>query len=270
MNDNCVAGNHPNSRKEVAVDSSNEKWQSTRFRWIAASIVVVSLLNGACSRQSTSGGAPTTGGPKGQFGTGTESLDYLKKLDFTLASLGENVLVGKYLCTTAGNTCPADGVRLMFIPEQDAEHRDWKKAMTDNGEGYVVAAIVNVDGMEFTDLALQPGDIAYAWVGQIGPAASDRGFGVYKINSQTGIADATWSLTTDVSFCEDTQKDKPMIKDKHPGTSECKPIKTAQTQSSLGVARAYAAAPTASRALVGGVGKLWITCDQGCCEVKTT
>ncbi len=268
MNDICVAGRSPYSREDVAVDSSNEKWQAPRFRWIVATIAIVFLLTGACYRQSPPGGKQALGGPKGQFGTSTETLDYLKKLNFTLSALGANVLVGKYACTTPGNKCPSEGVRLMFIPEQDAEHSNWKKAMGDGGEGYVVAAVVNVDGMEFTDLALKPGEIAYAWVGQIGAAVSDRGFGVYKVNSQTGVAGAPWSLTTDVKFCEDTQRDKPIILEKHPGTSECKPIKAAQA--SRGVALAYAAAPPSAVALLRGVGQLWISCDQGCCEVKTT
>jgi hypothetical protein len=202
----------------------------------------------------------------GGFGIGEETIKYVRKLDFTIASVGESVYVKKYLCKKSGNTCPAAGVRLMFIPEARAYKQDWIKAMTKDKEGYVAAAVLNVDDKDFEDLGLKPGKLAYAWVGQIGTTTSERGFAVYTIDP-AGYKLATWSFTTDVEHCDNTAaRDKPAVKGEHPTDDVC--TKILVTDATRGVRAAYAAAPTTLRALVGGVGKLWISCDGGCCEVK--
>jgi hypothetical protein len=205
-------------------------------------------------------------GQKGGFGVdGAATLKYLRGLDFSIASVGDSVLVAKYPCTTPGNTCPPDGVRLMFIPENGAYKRDWQKAMTKDNEGYVVATVLNVDNMTFTDLGLDPGKLAYAWVGQIGATSAERGFAVYRIDTSTGLRQATWSETPDVRHCDNSNyRDKPSIKDKHPGSETCSPITVAQ--SSFGPRVAYAA--TTRTAFIGGIHGLWFACSGGCCEVS--
>ena len=231
--------------------------------------LTVMLLFGAaaliagCSKGTNA--VATGNGQKGSFGVdGPATLKYLNTLDFQIASVGDSVLVKKYLCKTPGNTCPPDGVRLMFIPENNAYNRDWRKAMQKDNEGYVVATVLNVDNMTFSDLGLEPGKLAYAWVGQIGATTADRGFAVYRIDPSTGLRQATWSETDSVSHCDNAAyRDKPSVKDKHPGSGTCTPITIAE--SVFGPRAAYAA--TSRSAFQPELSGLWISCTGGCCEV---
>ena len=221
------------------------------------------FLIGGCSKGIKT--VATGNGQKGGFGMdGPATLKYLNTLDFTIASVGDSVLVKKYRCTTPGNTCPPDGVRLMFIPEGGAYKRDWQKAMQKDNEGYVVATVLNVDNVTFTDLGLEPGKLAYAWIGQIGATTAERGFAVYRIDVSTGLKQATWSETSKVSHCDNSAyRDKPSVKDKYPDGETCTPITVAQ--SIFGPRVAYAA--TARSAFQVDLSGLWISCTGGCCEV---
>ena len=236
-------------------------------RLTVASLLFAMSLTVGCSRGSTTAGGGALNGQNGAFGVdGPATLKYLNTLDFTIASVGDSVLVKKYQCTTPGNTCPPDGVRLMFIPEAGAYKRDWQKAMTKNNEGYVVATLLNVDDTVFTDLGLEPGKLAYVWVGQTGATTADRGFAIYRIDLSTGLKQATWSETSKLSHCDNANyRDKPSVKDKYPSGETCTPITVAQSIFSPRVA--YAA--TARSALQGGISGLWISCSGGCCEVST-
>lgn len=233
-------------------------------RRFAIASLCFAILTVACSRGNTGGGGTAAvAGQRGAFGVdGPATLRYLNTLDFTIASLGDSVLVKNYQCTTPGNTCPPAGVRLMFIPEGGAYKRDWQKAMTRDNEGYVVATILNVDNVTFTDLGLEPGKLAYAWIGQIGATTADRGFAVYRIDPATGLKQATWNETSSVNHCDNpATRGKPAIKDKHPGSETCTPITVAQ--SIFGPRVAYAATTSAFQGIHG----LWISCSGGCCEV---
>ena len=209
----------------------------------------------------------TSAGPKGQFGVdGVETLKYLRGLDFSIASTGDSIVVKQYPCAVTPTQCPAAGVRLMLIPEASAEQRDWESAMEANRSGHVVAMVVNVDGMTFPDLGLKSGERAYAWVGQIGPNATDRGFAVYRLDAN-GVATNTWFLTKDVSHCENSElRSKPAIKTAHPaGGLPCVRIGLAST--SPGMFASHTTTPASTGALLAG--QLWISCSGGCCEVKT-
>jgi hypothetical protein len=138
--------------------------------------------------------------------------------------------------------------------------------MQANRPGHVVAMVVNVDGMTFPDLGLKSGERAYAWVGQIGPNATDRGFAIYKLDAN-GVATNTWFLTKDVSHCDNnTLRSKPAIKTAHPaGGPPCARIGAASA--SLGILASHTTTPASTGALLAG--QLWISCSGGCCEVKT-
>jgi hypothetical protein len=234
-------------------------------RWVGVALAAGAvLLLGSCSR-SDSSGATKLGGQQGVFGVdGPATLKYLSGLDFTVASTGDSVLVKQYPCADP-TKCPAGGVRLMFIPEQSAQIRDWTKAMTKKNEGYVVAAVLNVDGVTFPDLGLDPGKLAYAWVGQTGTTEGERGFAVYRIDKVTGLTQATWWKTSNVSHCDNTAtRNEPSVKDKYPVGETCTPIQVGQN--SLGVSTAFAAVPRPYAALQP-IGQLWISCSGGCCQV---
>lgn len=206
----------------------------------------------------------TMAGPKGQLGVdGTETLRYLRSLDFTISSTGDSNVVKQFACGVSQSTCPAAGVRLMLIPEAAAEERDWESAMQPGRSGHVVAMVMNVDGVTFPDLNLKPGERAYAWVGQIGANASDRGFAIYKLDVN-GMATNTWFKTTDVSHCDNIAvRSKPAIKTAHPpGGPPCARIKTG---ASLATLASHTMSSEMTASLIGG--SLWISCSGGCCQV---
>lgn len=241
----------------------NEAPNGTRFVYSVTFLICVMLLAAGWKTYSNAAMA----GPRGQFGAdGAETLRYLRGLDFTIASTGDSNVVKQYACGVNPSTCPAAGVRLMLIPEAAAEQRDWESAMQPGRSGHVVAIVMNVDGATFPDLNLKPGERAYAWVGQIGPNAADRGFAIYKLDAD-GLATNTWFKTTDVSHCDNNDvRSKPAIKTAHPaGGAPCYRIKT-------GAALATLASHNMSHGLTGGMvgGSLWISCSGGCCQVTGT
>ena len=243
--------------------SANETRRLRRLMQGMILLVAVSFLAIGWKGYSTAASA----GPKGQFGVdGAETLKYLRGLDFTIASTGDSIVVKQYPCAVNPTQCPTAGVRLMLIPESSAEQRDWESAMEPNRSGHVVAVVVNVDGMTFPDLGLKSGERAYAWVGQIGPNATDRGFAIYRLDAN-GVATNTWFMTKDVSRCENSEvRSKPAIKTAHPaGGSPC--VRIGLASPSLGMFASHTATPASAGALLAG--QLWISCSGGCCEVKT-
>lgn len=242
---------------------ANNRRRLTRFMQATVFLVVVGFLAVGWKGSSNAASA----GPKGQFGVdGAETLKYLRGLDFTIASTGDSIVVKQYPCAVTPTLCPAAGVRLMIIPEASAEQRDWESAMEANRAGHVVAMVVNVDGMTFPDLGLKSGERAYAWVGQIGANATDRGFAIYRLDAN-GVATNNWFLTKDVSHCENPEvRSKPAIKTAHPvGGLPC--VRIGLASASLGMFASHTTTPASTGALLAG--QLWISCSGGCCEVKS-
>jgi hypothetical protein len=246
---------------EECVHKGNEAPSRTRFVYGVSVLICAVVLAGGWKNFSNA----ATAGPKGQFGVdGAETLKYLRGLDFTIASTGDSNVVKQYQCGVNPNSCPSEGIRLMLVPEAAAEQRDWESAMQPGRAGHVVAIVVNVDGKPFPDLNLKPGERAYAWVGQIGQNATERGFAIYKLDAN-GLATNTWFKTTDVSHCDnDDIRNKPAIKTAHPaGGKPCARIK-------VGSASIASLASHTSRDLTGAMvgGSLWISCSGGCCQVN--
>ena len=210
--------------------------------------------------------------PKGQFGNGQETLDYVNGLGFT----ADSSYVDGYDCTECQ---PRRLVRLMFLPLDHAENVQWQKHLRHDEEGQVVAQIKNLDNVKFADLNLDTGEVAYAWAGEIKyNNAPTRGFAIYKLNKQ-GFMERQWYTTTldRIEFCKNSAKrTKPAIKDKHdamaPGSSSCNPISVASRTgnirlASLGASVAYAAV-TRRSSMTLALGKLWISCSGGCCQIS--
>ena len=207
--------------------------------------------------------------PSGTFGNGPETRAYVDGLSFTAVG----GLVSQYSCSS----CPGGQIRLMIIPDTRAQSRNWQADLAPNAPGDVVAQVINVDNVTFPDLSLAPGDVAYAWVGQIDDSpGGNRGFGIYKLND-AGNTVAKWSLTwkKDIQFCrDDPPHDKPSIKTYHEGVNNCQTIALASGAgenrlAGLGVSAAYAATARSVSTAMAGLGHLWITCSAGCCQVNT-
>jgi hypothetical protein len=231
--------------------------------------VALSFAVGLAAAACTAPSKATLGhAPKGQFGNGKETLDYVNGLNFS----ADSGLVVQYTC----EGCPA-GISLLIIPEKHAEQQNWQADLGDGHAGDVVAQVINVGSVEVPGLGLGPTDVAYAWVGQIGPNSTDRGFGIYRLDS-TGTTAGTADLTAmdKIAFCKNNApRSKPSIKRQHPGGGTCEPIKAASIARARGLAWlsvpvAHAAvARSATASLNPGVGQLWISCSGGCCQVST-
>jgi hypothetical protein len=203
----------------------------------------------------------------GQFGVGNvgETLKYVRKLDFEIASVGESVYVARFPCAT----CPDSAVRLMFVPEKRAHKVKWDDAFTSGKPGHVIATVINVDGYPFPELGLEPGKFAYAWIGQVSSNPADRGFAVYRMNDSTGAREAgPWMLQGSASWCKYTQaRDKPRIKEKN--THDCDTTKVLGSNTAVlpvggGIVRFASNARVTSSAPGGS---MWISCSGGCCQI---
>jgi hypothetical protein len=247
----------------VSVFKTIDRRALGHFSW-AALIVMLGL---GCAQNRNMAEAP-----EGQFGNGQETLDYVAGLGFT----ADSAYVGSYNCTQCQ---PQRLVKLMFLPLDRAENVQWQKHLRPKEEGHVVAQIKNFDNAKFVDLNLDTGEVAYAWVGEIKyNDAPMRGFAIYKLNKQ-GFVDGQWYTTPlgKIEFCKNSAKrSKPAIKDKHDamaaGSSACGPMTLASLAentrlASFGASVAYAAAARSASTLFA-IGKLWISCAGGCCQVS--
>lgn len=223
---------------------------------LAAVFVIVAV--GCAQNKSIMGN-----GPRGQFGTGSETLDYVDKLGFT----ADTAYIGNY-----------SGVNLMFLPREHAQGINWQNDLRTGAAGDVVAQVVNISNTTFTDggFSLAPNEVAYAWVGEIKYEGNTaRGFGIYKLNSG-GFQAGEWYVypMSKIKFCENSAtRRRPSIKNEHPGPpGDCQPMALGASSgstrlASLGASVAYAAnVRAASSAFV--LGKLWISCAGGCCQVS--
>jgi len=231
-------------------------------------LVLTAVIVAGCSKgTSTAAVGPR---PTGWFGdNGAATLNYVNRLGFT----GAGSLISKFDCAT----CPDGKILLLIIPETGANNRNWQADVVANNPGDVVAQVINIDTVAFPELSLDTGEVAYAWVGQIGANPNDRGFGVYKLNADGTRAATRWvTPKTQMKFCpHDDPQPAPRIKTKHEGTGPCNyftalPAAGKNRLGWLGVSPAYgAAAPSVSTAFVG-IGGLWITCSGGCCQISMT
>lgn len=236
---------------------------------IVQMVLTTAVIAGCYKSASTSavGGRPT-----GMFGeNGAATLNYVKGLGFT----GAGGLFSKFDCAT----CPGGKILLMIIPVTDAPARNWQGDLTSGNPGDVVAQVINIDTVAFPELSLDTNQVAYAWVGQIGPngTPNNRGFGVYKLKDDGTVAASRWVLPkSQIKFCpHDNPQAAPHITEHHEGPGQCgfltaSAVKGKNRLGWFGVSPAYGAtAHSASTATVGS-GGLWITCSGGCCQVSVT
>jgi hypothetical protein len=238
------------------------------FRYVRAALLLgIALMIAAGCRKSKSPAGPEIRPQLNEFGKDSaNTADYLDRLNFVVASTGDSVFYGTVLCGDP-TKCPAGGLRMLFIPEQDAQKVDWKlNTQQPHHGGDVVAIMLNVDSVEFPDLALKPGHFAYAWVGQTGPADTVRGFAIYTLNRTTGLKARTWWLTKDISYCDYVQaRDKPAIKGQNPHPN-CPTPTTSQSNGGS----SHLASRDGSFHLVAAnpASRLWVSCSSGCCDVN--
>lgn len=247
----------------------NDENGQARFTRGVMFVMLAGLLAGSFTYCTT---ASLTRPPQGQFGNGQETLDYVDGLGFT----ADTGYIASYACTG----CSKD-VNLMFLPRDHAQNIRWQSKLQQGAPGEVVAQVVNVDNVPFTDgnFTLAPHEVAYVWVGEVTyGGASTRGFGIYRLND-AGYLAGEWSVApiSKIKYCPHPNpglRHKPAIKDHHTGPGDCAAITVAQGTSerrlaSLGISAAYAASAASSTTLAV-MGQLWISCSGGCCQVNPT
>lgn len=203
-------------------------------------------------------------GPRGQFGNGQETLDYVDNIGFT----ADTAYIRSY-----------GGTSLMFLPRDKGQGINWQGALRPGAAGDVVAQVVNVGNVTFTEgsFSLAPNDVAYLWVGEIRyEGAPTRGSGVYKL-SNTGFVAGEWSVAplSKMKWCRnDGPRRRPAIKNSHPGPpTDCEPIALGPSSktnrvASLGISAAFAAPAPSTAMTVAAIGGLWISCAGGCCQIS--
>jgi hypothetical protein len=251
--------------------------RSSMRRRIAQMVVTTAIIAG-CNKAAAPPPPPPPPpppgpGPSGVFGDGPPTVNYLKGLHFTPAGS----LFAMYPCAT----CPNGQISLLISPEENAKTVSWQGSIIGGRPGDVVAVVVNADIVAFPELKLEPGDTAYAWVGQIGPngTPNNRGFGVYRLDTN-GYSIASWSVVpySKIKHCQHaTPWARSFVRADHPGPEPCNPIQPGVASidwksglAGLGVSEAYGATTRAASSAFLGLGKLWITCTGGCCQVSTT
>ncbi len=180
----------------------------------------------------------------------------------------------------AGYTgCPASGVMLKFTPNPGSHPERWQTWMSTATYplGKTIAIVTNVDKVRFPPLDLGVGDSAAVWVGQIGPNAADRGFGIYKLDKYNHRVGSPWwkKAAAEITYCESPEHTPA------PGRRSNAAIHIRDTAhemqwscgSMAGAANAQTSSNYHSAMLVSalrrsqGISHLWISCSGGCCDV---
>ena len=183
---------------------------------------------------------------------------------------------------TGYDQCPSSGVvSLEFIPKPGSHTERWQMLMTaTNPSGKIVGTLKSAD--RFAPLDLAPGEIAGLWVGQIGPdAVRDRGFGIYKLDSDGHrVGQPWWKKTADqIIYCEPRSptpnpggRTNAAIHMKNIATEmgwNCGPlVPMAQSTSNYRGGAKYQNTMLVTDARRSqGISHLWISCSGGCCDI---
>ena len=175
------------------------------------------------------------------------------------------------------DTCPSSGfVKLKFSPLPNSHTVRWQDILSASTPGATkIGTVTNVDGVRFPPLDLAPGATAGIFIGQIGAdPAKDRGFGIYKLNNAGQRIGSAWlpNPADQITYCEPPTptpnpggRSKAAIHARDTGHEmgwNCGPIMPAAQSSSTNHRTSLA---SASRSLQ--IGRLWISCSGGCCDI---
>jgi hypothetical protein len=176
--------------------------------------------------------------------------------------------------------CPSSGlVKLKFTPKAGSHTVRWQTILGANTPGATrIGTLTNVDGVRFPPLDLAAGGAAGIFIGQIGPdPVNDRGFGIYKLDSQGRRVGQPWwkKAASEITYCE------PPSPTPNPGGRSQAAIHRRDTAHEMGwncgpLAAAAAYQSTSSSHTVSlisalrrgqPISPLWISCSGGCCDV---
>lgn len=183
---------------------------------------------------------------------------------------------------TGYDGCPSSGiVKLKFTPKPGAHAVRWQTILTSSTPNATrIGTLTNVDAVRFPTLDLASGAAAGLFIGQIGPdPVNDRGFGIYKLDSQGHRVGQPWWKKTaaEITYCEPptpamypggrSQAAIHMKDTAHEMGWNCSPMAPAaantQSSSSNNHGMSLVTMPRKSQ----GISHLWISCSGGCCDI---
>ncbi|HUQ18116.1 MAG TPA: hypothetical protein VM099_00775 [Gemmatimonadaceae bacterium] len=209
--------------------------------------------------------APESGGPRGLGGAPgtdpTSTLTYYRTLDFTKPQLKDDYVEGPIDCDKPSDCGGRNTITLLIVPEKMAHKVNWIKSVSaTETDGHFVAMIVNKDNVTFTPFHLAPRDTAFEWVGPLYATPDSRkALAFYKINTSTGTLRGGPYGETKFRTCPYQTNDHAAV---HFNKKHC-PDSAASVLYPLDTGKqATALAPPMPQD-----GGLWVSCDNGCCQI---
>ena len=194
--------------------------------------------------------------------------DYVQQIDFGAGSDPSGIFEGALPCAVPARCGGQATVRLRIVPSNYATTANWDHALN-NGNGYVVAKVSNLEGVPFDRLNLGPYDIGYVWVGD----SQGLGRTVALYGVRAGNVKRLFKFKGH-TFCKDSTPQKPAVHIYTP--SKCtdpdsKPMGAAQQASMepFSAIGAYVVKAVRRALAQGGLDSgLWVSCSLGCCEAQ--
>ena len=195
--------------------------------------------------------------------------DYVQQIDFGAGSDPSGIFEGDLPCGMPAKCGGQATVRLRIVPSNYATSADWGHALQ-NGNGYVVAKVSNLQGVPFDRLNLNPYEVGYVWVGD--SQGVGRTAALYSVRA--GTVKRLFKFKG-VKFCNDTTTQKPAVHIYTPPkctNQYAKPAGAAAEQASIEPFTAigsYLFSAVARKLGQPGLDSgLWISCSLGCCEAQ--
>ena len=197
----------------------------------------------------------------GLVGAPTLNVDstkaYMAAIRFGKKSVADSAFEYPFDCPG----CKKSPVKLWVVPEKKAYKVDWPTAFVNNEQrGWIVAEIINSDDVRYDPLELDPGEIAYQWVGPINDEGTDHAMAYYKIDKATGRATGPMSPVYTIEYCSNKDWKKrthSAAKQQHPPGETC-------------ATKTYPPGVKPQAGPLFPPNGTWISCVGGCCQVQNT
>jgi hypothetical protein len=242
-----------------------------RTRLKFGSAIFALIASAACAPQ---GGTPGLVRPQDGIPGPPEAMpgqmdDYVQQIDFGAGADPGGIFEGPMKCGMPAKCGGQTEVHIRVVPSNYATTADWQKALN-NGNGYVVAKVSNMDAVPFDRLNLAAYEVGYVWVGS--NQGSARTAAIYAVRNGNVRRIFTFK---GLKFCKDSTPQKPAVHIYSP--SKCTGTLSA-TSFTGGIQQAsvepfsaigsYLLTKLATTLVPGGLDGLWISCSYGCCEAQ--
>ena len=242
----------------------------TRLKVVSALVAIIAAA--ACTPQNGGTGLsrPQDGIPGPPEAMPGKMDDYVQQIDFGAGADPSGIFEGPLQCQTQAGCGGQTEVRMRIVPSNYANTADWQKALN-NGNGYVVAKVSNMDAVPFDRLNMAAYEVAYVWVGANGGGQA-RTAALYVVRG--GNARRVFTFKA-LKYCHDTTPQKPAVHIYSPpkcsGEAAATPFASTVQQASIepfSAIGAYLVKRLTAALGPGDLNGLWISCSYGCCEAQ--